>query len=176
VNPTTTRPSLSNLDWDPGSSASSAPAAGRPPRWYSMSEFPVQVTIKPPATVASAPWLNFQGQSVDEVKDHPGGVPRHRARQLRRAGGEGVSPSTARSSLRLWAWRPLPPLRRPRFRAVAPHPSGPVLSRQRPPQGLLRPSARTARRSTARATGPRAPGRLVLPEPQGHAGQAPFIR
>jgi hypothetical protein len=34
-----------------------------------VSEFPVQVTIKPPATAASAPWLNFQGQSVDEVKD-----------------------------------------------------------------------------------------------------------
>jgi hypothetical protein len=34
-----------------------------------VSEFPVQVTIKPPATVASAPWLNFQGQSPDEVKD-----------------------------------------------------------------------------------------------------------
>lgn len=27
-----------------------------------MSEFPVQVTIKPPATAASAPWLNFQAE------------------------------------------------------------------------------------------------------------------
>jgi hypothetical protein len=34
-----------------------------------VSEFPVQVTIKGPATISQAPWLNFQGQSVDEVKE-----------------------------------------------------------------------------------------------------------
>jgi hypothetical protein len=34
-----------------------------------VSDYPFQVTLKPPADVASAPWLNFQGQSVDEVKD-----------------------------------------------------------------------------------------------------------
>jgi hypothetical protein len=35
-----------------------------------VSEFPVQVTIKPPATAASAPWLNFQGQDVEELTEH----------------------------------------------------------------------------------------------------------
>jgi hypothetical protein len=34
-----------------------------------MSDYPFQVTVKPPANAASAPWLNFQGQSVDEVKE-----------------------------------------------------------------------------------------------------------
>jgi hypothetical protein len=32
-----------------------------------VSEFPVQVTIKPPATAASAPWLNFQAQDKAEL-------------------------------------------------------------------------------------------------------------
>lgn len=34
-----------------------------------MSDFPTQVTIKPPAAYASAPWLNFQGQDVSEVEN-----------------------------------------------------------------------------------------------------------
>lgn len=33
-----------------------------------MSEFPVQVTIKPPAQYASAPWLNFQAQDKEELE------------------------------------------------------------------------------------------------------------
>jgi hypothetical protein len=33
-----------------------------------VSEFPVQVTIKPPATAASAPWLNFQGDDQATVE------------------------------------------------------------------------------------------------------------
>lgn len=33
-----------------------------------MSEFPLQVTIKPPAAAASAPWLNFQAQDQAELE------------------------------------------------------------------------------------------------------------
>src|SRR3954471_11253536 len=54
---------------------SALPVPSRSPLWRSeisegeqVSEFPLQVTIKPPAQLNSAPWLNFQAQDQDDLE------------------------------------------------------------------------------------------------------------
>jgi hypothetical protein len=131
-----------------------------------VSEFPVQVTIKGPATISQAPWLNFQGQSVDEVKEQilevfPGTEFDSFAELVSKVYVEYGAVLSATVGLAA----PVP-LRRPRFRARAPRPSGPLLRPQRPTGRLLRPSASMARRCTARVsvrTGPGRPGSAPRP-------------